>query len=84
MNVACWARTPGIGISLGDDCVVEAGLYVTAGTRVTVPDGAVVKAGELSGQNELLFRRNSVSGAVEVLARSGFWGGLNTDLHSNA
>ena len=74
----------GIGISLGDDCVVEAGLYVTAGTRVTVPDGAVVKAGELSGQNELLFRRNSVSGAVEVLARSGFWGGLNTDLHSNA
>jgi 2,3,4,5-tetrahydropyridine-2-carboxylate N-succinyltransferase len=74
----------GIGISLGDDCVVEAGLYVTAGTRVTVPDGAVVKAGELSGRNELLFRRNSVSGAVEVLARSGFWGGLNTDLHSNA
>ena len=49
-----------------------------------MPDGAVVKAGELSGRNELLFRRNSVSGAVEVLARSGVWGGLNTDLHSNA
>ena len=56
----------GIGISLGDDCVVEAGLYVTAGTRVTLPDGTVTKAGELSGSNGLLFRRNSASGAVEV------------------
>jgi 2,3,4,5-tetrahydropyridine-2-carboxylate N-succinyltransferase len=73
----------GIGISLGDDCVVEAGLYVTAGTRVTLPDGSVEKAGELSGRDGLLFRRNSVSGAVEVLARSGSWTGLNTDLHSN-
>ena len=57
----------GIGISLGDDCVVEAGLYVTAGTRVTLPDGTVVKALELSGPDGLLFRRNSTSGAVEVL-----------------
>ena len=73
----------GIGISLGDDCVVEAGLYVTAGTRVTQPDGQVVKAGDLSGRSGLLFRRNSQSGAVEVLARSGGWGGLNETLHSN-
>ncbi len=51
----------GLGISLGDDCVVEAGLYVTAGTKVTGPDGTVVKAKDLSGQSNLLFRRNSVS-----------------------
>jgi 2,3,4,5-tetrahydropyridine-2-carboxylate N-succinyltransferase len=73
----------GIGISLGDDCVVEAGLYVTAGTRVTLPDGQVVKAFELSGAANLLFRRNSVTGAVEVLQRSGSWGGLNAALHSH-
>jgi 2,3,4,5-tetrahydropyridine-2-carboxylate N-succinyltransferase len=73
----------GIGISLGDDCVVEAGLYVTAGTRVTLPDGQVVKALELSGAANLLFRRNSVTGAVEVLQRSGSWGGLNAALHSH-
>jgi 2,3,4,5-tetrahydropyridine-2-carboxylate N-succinyltransferase len=73
----------GIGISLGDDCVVEAGLYVTAGTRVRLPDGAVVKAGELSGASGLLFRRHSQSGAVEALARSGSWGGLNAALHTN-
>ncbi|KRV51395.1 2,3,4,5-tetrahydropyridine-2,6-dicarboxylate N-succinyltransferase [Wenjunlia vitaminophila] len=73
----------GIGISLGDDCVVEAGLYVTAGTRVTLPDGNVAKAVELSGQSNLLFRRNSLSGAVEVLARSGSWGGLNVELHTH-
>ncbi|MFR9727125.1 2,3,4,5-tetrahydropyridine-2,6-dicarboxylate N-succinyltransferase [Streptomyces sp. MS19] len=73
----------GIGISLGDDCVVEAGLYVTAGTRVTLPDGAVVKALELSGADNLLFRRNSTSGAVEALPRTGTWGGLNAALHSN-
>jgi 2,3,4,5-tetrahydropyridine-2-carboxylate N-succinyltransferase len=73
----------GIGISLGDDCVVEAGLYVTAGTRVTTPDGSVAKAVELSGQSNLLFRRNSQSGAVEVIARSGSWGGLNADLHAH-
>ncbi|MFD7733607.1 2,3,4,5-tetrahydropyridine-2,6-dicarboxylate N-succinyltransferase [Kitasatospora phosalacinea] len=73
----------GIGISLGNDCVVEAGLYVTAGTRVTAPDGSVAKAVELSGQDNLLFRRNSQSGAVEVIARSGSWGGLNADLHAH-
>jgi 2,3,4,5-tetrahydropyridine-2-carboxylate N-succinyltransferase len=73
----------GIGISLGDDCVVEAGLYVTAGTRVTAPDGTVAKAVELSGQSNLLFRRNSQSGAVEVIARSGSWGGLNAELHAH-
>jgi 2,3,4,5-tetrahydropyridine-2-carboxylate N-succinyltransferase len=73
----------GIGISLGDDCTVEAGLYVTAGTRVSLPDGAVVKAGELSGRDGLLFRRNSVSGAVEALPTSANWAGLNTDLHAN-
>ncbi|MER7669848.1 2,3,4,5-tetrahydropyridine-2,6-dicarboxylate N-succinyltransferase [Kitasatospora sp. NPDC096128] len=73
----------GIGISLGSDCVVEAGLYVTAGTRVTTPDGTVAKAVELSGQDNLLFRRNSQTGAVEVIARSGSWGGLNADLHAH-
>jgi 2,3,4,5-tetrahydropyridine-2-carboxylate N-succinyltransferase len=73
----------GIGISLGDDCVVEAGLYVTAGTRVALPDGTAVKARELSGANGLLFRRNSESGAVEALPRSGTWGGLNAALHAN-
>ncbi|MEE1930585.1 2,3,4,5-tetrahydropyridine-2,6-dicarboxylate N-succinyltransferase [Streptomyces sp. TRM 70351] len=73
----------GIGISLGDDCIVEAGLYVTAGTRVAVPDGQVVKAAELSGADNLLFRRNSTTGAVEALPRSGSWGGLNEALHSH-
>jgi len=71
----------GIGISLGDNCVVEAGLYVTAGTKVTLPDGSVVPARELSGRDEVLFRRNSVTGAVEALPRSGSWGGLNVTLH---
>ena len=74
----------GLGISLGDDCVVEAGLYVTAGTLVTLPDGEVVKAGLLSGHSDLLFRRNSVSGAVEALPRAGgSWKGLNEALHAN-
>jgi 2,3,4,5-tetrahydropyridine-2-carboxylate N-succinyltransferase len=73
----------GIGISLGDDCVVEAGLYVTAGTRVTLPDGSVVKALELSGSEGILFRRNSTSGAVEVLPRAGRTVELNAALHSN-
>ena len=74
----------GIGISLGDRCVVEAGLYVTAGTLVTTPQGATAKARDLSGVNDLLFRRNSTSGAVEVLARSGAWSeGLNAALHQN-
>ncbi|HEX5017908.1 MAG TPA: 2,3,4,5-tetrahydropyridine-2,6-dicarboxylate N-succinyltransferase [Actinomycetes bacterium] len=73
----------GIGISLGDDCVVEAGLYVTAGTKLTTPDGDVAKARDLSGQSNLLFRRNSVTGAVEAVMRSGSWGGLNEALHAN-
>jgi 2,3,4,5-tetrahydropyridine-2-carboxylate N-succinyltransferase len=73
----------GVGISLGDDCVVEAGLYVTAGTRVRLPDGDVAPARELSGASGLLFRRNSESGAVEALPRSGRWGGLNAALHAN-
>ena len=68
---------------LGDDCVVEAGLYVTAGSRVTLPDGEVVKAGELSGADGLLFRRNSQTGAIEVMPRSGNWAGLNAALHAN-
>jgi len=73
----------GLGIPLGDDCVVEAGLYVTAGTRVTMPDGSVVKARDLSGESNLLFRRDSQSGAVVAVARSGTWGGLNAALHAN-
>ena len=73
----------GIGISLGDRCTVEAGLYVTAGTLVTTPDGNVVKAVTLSGRDDLLLRRNSVSGAVEVLSSTVDWGALNADLHAN-
>ena len=73
----------GIGISLGDDCTVEAGLYVTAGTLVTLPDGEVVKGRDLSGANGLLFRRNSRTGTVEALQRSGNWAGLNAALHAN-
>jgi 2,3,4,5-tetrahydropyridine-2,6-dicarboxylate N-succinyltransferase len=72
----------GIGISLGDDCVVEAGLYITAGTRVTLPDGEVVKALELSGASNLLFRRDSTTGTVHALQRAGSWGGLNAALHA--
>jgi 2,3,4,5-tetrahydropyridine-2,6-dicarboxylate N-succinyltransferase len=72
----------GIGISLGDDCVIEAGCYVTAGTKVTRPDGAVVKASDLSGQAGMLFRRHSVTGRVEVLARTGPGIALNPALHA--
>jgi len=73
----------GLGISLGDDCVVEAGLYITAGTKVTMSDGTFVKARELSGANNLLFRRNSVTGAVEVVRRDGQGITLNEALHAN-
>jgi 2,3,4,5-tetrahydropyridine-2-carboxylate N-succinyltransferase len=73
----------GLGISLGDDCTVEAGLYLTAGTKVATPEGDVIKAGELSGADGLLFRRNSQTGAVEVLPRTGSWSGLNAALHAN-
>ena len=73
----------GIGISLGDDCVVEAGLYVTAGTKVLLPEGDVVKARELSGQNDLLFLRDSVTGQVVVKHRRSNKVQLNSELHSN-
>jgi 2,3,4,5-tetrahydropyridine-2,6-dicarboxylate N-succinyltransferase len=74
----------GIGISLGDDCVIEAGLYVTAGTVVTLPDGTRGKALSLSGKSQLLFRRNSVTGSVECLPRQGEWStGLNPQLHQS-
>lgn len=75
----------GIGISIGDDSVVEAGLYVTAGTKVTlIVDGKtqVVKAAELSGMPSMLFRRNSQSGAVEAIAREGLGVELNSELHA--
>jgi 2,3,4,5-tetrahydropyridine-2,6-dicarboxylate N-succinyltransferase len=71
----------GIGISLGDNCIVEAGCYVTAGTRVKLPDCKIVKALALSGESNLLFRRNSQTGAIEAISRSGAWGGLNPALH---
>ncbi len=73
----------GLGISIGDRCVVEAGLYVTAGTRVTLPDGSVVKARQLRGLDDMLFRRNSVTGAVEMLPQTAEWQGLNAALHAN-
>jgi 2,3,4,5-tetrahydropyridine-2-carboxylate N-succinyltransferase len=73
----------GIGISLGDDCVVEAGLYVTAGTKVVLPDGTITKARDLSGSDGLLFRRNSSSGAVEVTSNTGGSVQLNAVLHAN-
>jgi 2,3,4,5-tetrahydropyridine-2-carboxylate N-succinyltransferase len=73
----------GIGISLGDDCVVEAGVYITAGSKITLPDNKIVKAKELSGANNLLFRRNSQSGALEALPKTGSWSGLNSILHKN-
>lgn len=73
----------GLGISLGNNCVVEAGTYITAAAKVTLPDGDVVKAGSLSGANNLLFRRNSLTGGLEVVMRTGTWGGLNSVLHAN-
>ena len=73
----------GIGISLGNDCVVEAGVYITAGSKITLPDGKIIKAKELNRANNLLLRRNSQSGALEALPKSGSWGGLNSVLHSN-
>jgi 2,3,4,5-tetrahydropyridine-2-carboxylate N-succinyltransferase len=73
----------GIGISLGDGSVVEAGLYVTAGSRVTLPNGQVVKAKEVSGRPGIMFIRNSETGVIEVRDRKGRWGALNADLHAN-
>jgi 2,3,4,5-tetrahydropyridine-2-carboxylate N-succinyltransferase len=84
LGVGCLiGANAGIGISLGDNCVVEAGLYVTAGTKVTLPDGRLVKARELSGQDGLLFRRNSATGSVEVVTRTGVGVELNAALHAN-
>ncbi len=73
----------GLGISLGDNCVIEAGTYITAAAKITLPDGEVVKAGTLSGANDLLFRRNSLTGGLEAVMRTGTWGGLNSLLHAN-
>lgn len=73
----------GVGISLGDRCVVEAGCYVTAGSKVTLPDGEVVRARDLSGVAGLQFWRNSVTGTLEARPRTGTWGGLNSYLHAN-
>jgi 2,3,4,5-tetrahydropyridine-2,6-dicarboxylate N-succinyltransferase len=73
----------GIGIPLGDECVVEAGCYITAGTLVKLPDGTVVKARELSGASNLLFRRHSQTGAIEAVANKAAWTGLNAALHKN-
>ena len=73
----------GLGISLGNNCVIEAGTYITAAAKVRLPDGEIVKAGALSGANDLLFRRNSLDGCLEVVVRTGTWGGLNSILHAN-
>jgi 2,3,4,5-tetrahydropyridine-2,6-dicarboxylate N-succinyltransferase len=73
----------GLGISLGDNCVIEAGTYITAAAKVRLPDGEIVKAGTLSGASNLLFRRNSLDGSLEVVVREGSWGGLNSVLHAN-
>ncbi|MDP9091439.1 MAG: 2,3,4,5-tetrahydropyridine-2,6-dicarboxylate N-succinyltransferase [Actinomycetota bacterium] len=73
----------GIGISLGDDCVVEAGAYITAGSKLTLPDGRIAKASTMSGRDSLQFWRNSVTGALEVRPRSGTGISLNAELHAN-
>ncbi|NUS72343.1 MAG: 2,3,4,5-tetrahydropyridine-2,6-dicarboxylate N-succinyltransferase [Corynebacteriales bacterium] len=72
----------GVGISLGDECIVEAGCYITAGAKLTLPDGQIVAARQLSGVNGMLFRRHSVTGTLEALPRMGDWGGLNAALHA--
>ncbi|MFZ4107396.1 MAG: 2,3,4,5-tetrahydropyridine-2,6-dicarboxylate N-succinyltransferase [Candidatus Planktophila sp.] len=73
----------GCGISLGDNCIIEAGTYITAASKIRLPDGEIVKALSLSGASNLLFRRNSLDGALEVVSRTGTWGGLNSILHAN-
>ena len=73
----------GLGISLGNDCVIESGTYITAGSKITLPDGKVVKARELSGASNLIFRRNSQSGNLQVVPKVGGWEGLNSVLHAN-
>jgi len=73
----------GVGIPLGDDCVVEAGCYITPGSKLTLPDGEVVRARELAGVDNMMFWRNSVTGTLEAKPRGGSWGGLNAALHHN-
>ena len=73
----------GCGISLGNNCVIEAGTYITAASKIRLPDGEIVKAAALSGGDNLLFRRNSLDGALEAINRTGTWGGLNSVLHAN-
>ena len=73
----------GLGISLGNDSVIESGAYITAGSKITLPDGKIVKARELSGASNLIFRRNSQSGNLEVVPKVGGWEGLNSVLHAN-
>jgi 2,3,4,5-tetrahydropyridine-2-carboxylate N-succinyltransferase len=73
----------GLGISLGNNCVIEAGTYITAAAKVRLPDDEIVKASTLSGASDLLFRRNSLDGCLEAIMRTGSWGGLNSVLHSN-
>jgi 2,3,4,5-tetrahydropyridine-2-carboxylate N-succinyltransferase len=73
----------GVGISLGDDCVVEAGCYVTGGSKILLPDGEVAKGRALSGVDGMQFWRNSMTGALEARPRSGSWGGLNAALHAH-
>ncbi len=73
----------GVGISLGDECVVEAGCYITAGSKITLPDGEIAKGRDLSGMSGLQYWRNSVTGALEARPRSGSWGGLNAQLHTH-
>ena len=73
----------GLGISLGNDSVIESGAYITAGAKITLPDGKIVKARELSGASNLIFRRNSQSGNLEVVPKVGGWEGLNSVLHAN-
>jgi 2,3,4,5-tetrahydropyridine-2-carboxylate N-succinyltransferase len=73
----------GVGISLGDDCVVEAGTYITAASKITLPDGRIVKGRELAGVDNLLFWRNSVTGALEARPRKGTGIVLNAALHAN-
>lgn len=74
----------GLGIALGDDCIVEAGCYITAGSLMTLEDGRIVKARALSGQSGLLFWRNSRTGALEAIRRKKVWGSLNPQLHATA
>ena len=73
----------GLGISLGNNCVIESGTYITAAAKVRLPDGEIVKASSLSGAHNLLFRRNSLDGCLEAIMRTGSWGGLNSVLHAN-